>query len=348
MLRALALVALIFLAACQTARAPATPSADPAHPYIGGDGRTPATAVVINSASVEAGVAAEYSWMRTNYPGAKVLRQTTSALSSDRPELDTLEWQDSGGEERSTYFAIVINGGTDACSQALAVAVQDSTHHMDTWLEIYDGSRRYALCDKCPMPECALVAKRYSNAVVHRLATDWASLDQAASLMRRSRAFHDFVMQRIDPTADADELATVRDASLDHCLPNLQPLCADIHAAALSAIGWQGPALGSAQAAIPWEPDLKIIAAVERVVKLPKRAARISFYTRYYAGVIENGHRILEGVYDEGDDEGDGRVIIVDTAKKFPVIFDGGCEIIHLSYDVDARRLLSISCNGEA
>jgi hypothetical protein len=41
-------------------------------------------------------------------------------------------------------------------------------------------------------------------------------------------------------------------------------------------------------------------------------------------------------------------VHIVDSQDKFPGIVDGGCGIIHLSYDIRSNKITKIECNGLA
>jgi hypothetical protein len=35
-----------------------------------------------------------------------------------------------------------------------------------------------------------------------------------------------------------------------------------------------------------------------------------------------------------------------ETERDLPALFDGGCSIIHIKYEIATRRILSVSCNG--
>ncbi len=96
-----------------------------------------------------------------------------------------------------------------------------------------------------------------------------------------------------------------------------------------------------------WIPDAELVAQLETKIKLPEGARfPLSKYSRYYTGVIING---LSGVLGELvlNDKSKG-VHIVDSQDKFPGIVDGGCGIIHLSYDIRSNKITKIECNGLA
>lgn len=92
-------------------------------------------------------------------------------------------------------------------------------------------------------------------------------------------------------------------------------------------------------------------------------------YSRYYAGVTIKGRRMVRAefampvyvnVVCRRTSAGDAlecdqahvgspkpRVYFV-PEDKFPSLFDGGCSVVNMLYDVDADRLVSIACNGVA
>ncbi len=41
-------------------------------------------------------------------------------------------------------------------------------------------------------------------------------------------------------------------------------------------------------------------------------------------------------------------IYIVSSKREFPTIFDGGCSVMHVVYDVEAGRVVSLQCNGIA
>jgi hypothetical protein len=105
MSRALLLVALA-LPACATSSGAANPSAAPAPiSYGGGDGSSCEARVRIHGASDgEAGVAAEYAWLKQKYPGAQVERQALGQCG--QVPADVLMIRTADGKETSVYFDI--------------------------------------------------------------------------------------------------------------------------------------------------------------------------------------------------------------------------------------------------
>jgi|SRR5581483_1245681 len=101
-----------------------------------------------------------------------------------------------------------------------------------------------------------------------------------------------------------------------------------------------------------WTPDRQAIDELESAVQLPawgpSRAHPVAEYARYYAGIVSNGRHLilaefvgLGGMYVAG-------IHLVASRRDFPVIFDGGCAIINLRYDADAKRIEKLACNGQA
>jgi len=89
---------------------------------------------------------------------------------------------------------------------------------------------------------------------------------------------------------------------------------------------------------------MSLITNIEASLHLPDGAAPLSSYTRYYAGTIKKGHRILLGHFEAGS----GKVQIVPSVRDLPVVYDGGCSIVSIRYDVTAGRVLDLFCNGIA
>ena len=104
-----ALVLLAFAtgtAACASSsgRSPEAPSKGPIK-YEGGDGLTCESRVIIKGATgSREGVAAEYNWLRTKYPGHKVQQQSLSKCAG-KP-ADVLEISTVEGKSLALYFDI--------------------------------------------------------------------------------------------------------------------------------------------------------------------------------------------------------------------------------------------------
>lgn len=86
---------------------------------------------------------------------------------------------------------------------------------------------------------------------------------------------------------------------------------------------------------------------IERQVRLPEGAAPLASYARYYAWQDRgDGYRKVIGVYLGVGERTPGRRWV--TENEFPLILDGGCGMVTLSYDVAAQRIEHVTCNGEA
>lgn len=70
-------------------------------------------------------------------------------------------------------------------------------------------------------------------------------------------------------------------------------------------------------------------------------------YTRYYTGVPPKGSRRITGLLYRSLDDPAG-VIIVDKPGAWPTIFDGGCDVIHVTYNLATDDVLELVCNGVA
>lgn len=86
---------------------------------------------------------------------------------------------------------------------------------------------------------------------------------------------------------------------------------------------------------------------IEREVRLPQGAGALASYARSYAWQQrEDGVRKVVAVYENLTGARPGRHWVAET--DLPVIMDGGCGLISLSYDVAAGRIEHVECNGEA
>lgn len=95
------------------------------------------------------------------------------------------------------------------------------------------------------------------------------------------------------------------------------------------------------------ENEQAIMERIEREVRLPEGAGALASYARYYAWQQrDDGVRKVIAVYVNVTGESPGRYWVAENA--LPVIMDGGCGIISLSYDVAAGRIEHVACNGLA
>jgi hypothetical protein len=99
-----------------------------------------------------------------------------------------------------------------------------------------------------------------------------------------------------------------------------------------------------------WSPAKADIAHLESGLTLPmvpSPSGPLKDYARYYAGIVQNGHRMIRGELVAFDARQRGSVHIT-SVDKFPVIMDGGCGVVNLLYDVETGKIISIGCNGLA
>jgi hypothetical protein len=90
-----------------------------------------------------------------------------------------------------------------------------------------------------------------------------------------------------------------------------------------------------------------IMDRIEREVRLPEGAGQLATYARYYAWQQrEDGVRKVIAFYLHLSGHEPGRYWVAENA--LPLILDGGCGMITLSYDVAAQRIEHVSCNGVA
>ena len=92
-------------------------------------------------------------------------------------------------------------------------------------------------------------------------------------------------------------------------------------------------------------PDREsVMARIEGVVAMPVGAGALGAYGRYYAWENRgDGVRKVLAVYVR---EPSPQRHWVDQ-NALPLVLDGGCGIVTLTYDVDRDRIERVECNGE-
>jgi hypothetical protein len=120
--------------------------------------------------------------------------------------------------------------GGEVCSVKASQAAAEATDKMNTWPAIYSGFKSFRACDD------GGVSEGFTEAVVHLLASDWKSVNGAASISKRNDAFREFLLEHIDATADTDELKQIASFSESKCPQGLSTFCKAIHRSANAAI----------------------------------------------------------------------------------------------------------------
>lgn len=93
-----------------------------------------------------------------------------------------------------------------------------------------------------------------------------------------------------------------------------------------------------------WAPSAASLENLESRLRLPAGASAFGKYTRYYAADPKHGAHAIHGVLVT---HGDGGLHVVPDSR-LPVIFDGGCNVINVYYDMDNALSLEVRCNGQA
>ena len=99
-----------------------------------------------------------------------------------------------------------------------------------------------------------------------------------------------------------------------------------------------------------WTPDDAAIRRLERAVEttdwtmvLVKTAPKpLDGYDRFYGGEIIGGHHIIKGVFMDGK----GSIHVLASPAGLPMILDGGCHVVSVTYDADTGTLERVACNG--
>jgi hypothetical protein len=89
-----------------------------------------------------------------------------------------------------------------------------------------------------------------------------------------------------------------------------------------------------------WTPTKDQIAAPEQNVTMPAGAAPAALFLRNYAGVTEQGRRVIQAVYVRDDNPG----IIIASEAELPTFSEGGCMVVKLRYDPATGQTLESNC----
>jgi hypothetical protein len=94
-----------------------------------------------------------------------------------------------------------------------------------------------------------------------------------------------------------------------------------------------------------YSPSLEEIASLEKAIRLPMGARPLGQYRRFYAGKqAHNGRMIVAVLVLDATKPG---IDVVDPTR-LPVVFDGGCSVIDIEYDVESHMFKRVTCHGDA
>jgi hypothetical protein len=115
---------------------------------------------------------------------------------------------------------------------------------------------------------------------------------------------------------------------------------------ALAVIACLNPISLVASAEIDWRPPAipgRFITAIEKNLAMPNHALPLESYVRYYSGTIQNNRRMIFGTFILDPERASIKVVSID---KMPHVFDGGCRVVNLKYDVTKKKIVALFCNG--
>jgi hypothetical protein len=86
---------------------------------------------------------------------------------------------------------------------------------------------------------------------------------------------------------------------------------------------------------------------LESLIRIPaENPAAVAQYKRYYAVTFPQGRRTIKGLFVL---DGEPGIYPVAREEDFPLAaLDGGCDVVHIVYDAEAERILTLRCNGVA
>ena len=111
--------------------------------------------------------------------------------------------------------------------------------------------------------------------------------------------------------------------------------------------GSSAPDLYRADGAHAWRPATSTVSLLERTIRVPKdMGGPLNNFDRYYTGLYRNGRKIVfvELLNLSERPPGQG-VVHVARPGDVPMIADGGCSVIRLSYDPETKAFSDLQCN---
>lgn len=96
-----------------------------------------------------------------------------------------------------------------------------------------------------------------------------------------------------------------------------------------------------------WSPSVEMISSIETRVVMPKSAASLSRYSRYYSGVTLDGRRVVIGVFVL--DPLTSPAVRIVPQDQLPSWRDGGCSVVKIVVpEAAVAASVRASCGGEA
>jgi hypothetical protein len=109
--------------------------------------------------------------------------------------------------------------------------------------------------------------------------------------------------------------------------------------------------LGLAAACTPIaDRDKALAAEIERQVAAAHPSLPMKRFARFYAHETDGSIRAVYLYANEGSEPilGKAGSVIWTTPDKLPVVYDGGCSVVTVTYDPGPKKLTGARCNGVA
>ena len=85
-----------------------------------------------------------------------------------------------------------------------------------------------------------------------------------------------------------------------------------------------------------------LIGSIEPLLRMPAGSASLRSYTRYYVESRDGDEHYVKGVFIRGKPGG------AKLVSTLPLILDGGCDVLHLKFDVRKMQVIAFFCAGLA
>jgi hypothetical protein len=129
-----------------------------------------------------------------------------------------------------TIFTAVTNAGPTTCSQEKDDLAEQALDKVQGWNSLHRAFVQYEDCDN------GGTAERFSDLVVHLLASQWNNVNELAVLANKHGDFLQFVLHHINASASTDELEKVARYADTLCPQHAGSICKKIGAQAKSAV----------------------------------------------------------------------------------------------------------------
>lgn len=85
-----------------------------------------------------------------------------------------------------------------------------------------------------------------------------------------------------------------------------------------------------------------VLRNIEPKISMPRGAHVLASYKRYYANDGKQPGYIVATFIHDPSDPG----VLIVPPDQLPQVFDGGCDVLNLRYQLNSHRVLSLRCNG--